>query len=79
MTNIGRQQKVSFGISAVSSSQVRWKQHEDPNAAERVVRAIQKTGHALAECATGHSGWASRSYDESISQLGPPRLRAERR
>ncbi len=42
---------------------------DNPDAAERVARAIEKTGNALGEFATGHPGRVSRTYEKSVSQL----------
>ncbi|MFC3440885.1 type II toxin-antitoxin system RelE/ParE family toxin [Sphingobium rhizovicinum] len=41
----------------------------DPDAAERVVRAIEKTGNALGEFATGHPGRVSGTYEKSVHRL----------
>ncbi|MCX7285084.1 MAG: type II toxin-antitoxin system RelE/ParE family toxin [Novosphingobium sp.] len=42
---------------------------DNPDAAERVVRAISKTGNALADFATGHPGRVSGTYEKSVSRL----------
>jgi plasmid stabilization system protein ParE len=41
----------------------------DPDAAERVVRAIEKTGNGLSGFATGHPGRVSGTYEKSVSRL----------
>lgn len=42
---------------------------DDPDAAERVVRAIEKTGNALSDFATGHPGRVSGIYEKSVPRL----------
>lgn len=42
---------------------------DDPDAAERVVRAIEKTGNALGEFATGNPGRVSGTYEKSVNRL----------
>jgi len=42
---------------------------DDPDAAERVVRAIEKTGNALGEFATGHPGRVSGTYEKSVRRF----------
>ncbi|WP_176593432.1 type II toxin-antitoxin system RelE/ParE family toxin [Sphingobium sp. EM0848] len=42
---------------------------DDPDAAERVVRAIEKTGNALGEFATGYPGRIGGTYEKSVSRL----------
>jgi toxin ParE1/3/4 len=42
---------------------------DDPDAAERVVRAIEKTGNALSAFATGHPGRVGGTYEKSVSRL----------
>lgn len=43
--------------------------NEDPDAAERVVRAIERTGNSLADFATGHPGRVSGTYEKSVNRL----------
>lgn len=42
---------------------------DDPDAAERVGRAIHKTGEQLGEFATGHSGRITGTYEKSVRRL----------
>lgn len=42
---------------------------DDPDAAERAVDAIGKTGNALADFATGHPGQVAGTYEKSVSRL----------
>ena len=42
---------------------------DDPDAAERVVRAIEKTGNSLADFATGHPGRVGGTYEKSVHRL----------
>lgn len=42
---------------------------DDPDAAERVVRAIEKVGNALSDFATGHPGRVAGSYEKSVPRL----------
>lgn len=42
---------------------------DDPDAAERVVRAIEKTGAALGAFATGHPGRIGSTYEKSVARL----------
>ena len=42
---------------------------DDPDAAEQVGLAIQKTGNALAEFATGHPGRVAGTYEKSVHRL----------
>lgn len=42
---------------------------DDPDAAERVLIAIQKTGNALGTFATGHPGRVGGTYEKSVSRL----------
>lgn len=42
---------------------------DDPDAAERVVRAIEKTGDSLADYATGRPGRVRGTYEKSITRL----------
>lgn len=42
---------------------------EDPDAAERVVRAIEKTGNGLGDFATGHPGRVAGTYEKSVTRL----------
>lgn len=43
--------------------------HDDPDAADRVASAIEKTGSALGEFATGHPGRVSGTYEKSVGRL----------
>lgn len=42
---------------------------DDPDAAERVLLAIQQTGNALADFATGHPGRVAGTYEKSVTRL----------
>lgn len=42
---------------------------DNPDAAERVVHAIEKTGNALGTFATGHPGRVSGTYEKSVTRL----------
>lgn len=42
---------------------------DDPDAAERVGRAIHKTGEQLGEFATGHPGRISGTYEKSVRRF----------
>ena len=42
---------------------------DDPDAAERVLAAIQQTGNGLAEYATGHPGRVGGTYEKSVARL----------
>lgn len=42
---------------------------DDPVAAERVVRAIRRTGEQLGEYATGHPGRVTGTYEKSVRGL----------
>lgn len=42
---------------------------DDPDAGERVVRAIEKTGNNLSDFATGHPGRVSGTYEKSVARL----------
>jgi toxin ParE1/3/4 len=42
---------------------------DDPDAAERVLLAIQKTGNSLADLATGHPGRVAGTYERSVTRL----------
>ncbi|WP_298288358.1 type II toxin-antitoxin system RelE/ParE family toxin [Novosphingobium sp.] len=42
---------------------------DDPDAAERVVRAIRKTDDGLANFATGHPGRVAGTYEKSVLRL----------
>lgn len=42
---------------------------DDPDAAERVGRAIHKTGEQLGEFATGHPGRIAGTYEKSVRQF----------
>lgn len=42
---------------------------DDPDAAERVVCAIEETGNNLADFATGRPGRVSGTYEKSIARL----------
>lgn len=42
---------------------------DDPDAAARVLAAIQKTGNALGDFATGHPGRVNGTYEKSVSRL----------
>jgi plasmid stabilization system protein ParE len=42
---------------------------DDPDAAERVVRAIEETGTALGDYATGHPGRVGGTYEKSVRRL----------
>ncbi|GGB52768.1 type II toxin-antitoxin system RelE/ParE family toxin [Blastomonas aquatica] len=42
---------------------------DDPDAAERVVRAIRQTGEQLGEYATGHPGRVTGTYEKSVRGL----------
>ncbi|WP_298189796.1 type II toxin-antitoxin system RelE/ParE family toxin [Novosphingobium sp.] len=42
---------------------------DDPGAAERVLAAIQQTGNALADFATGHPGRVAGTYEKSVARL----------
>jgi len=42
---------------------------DNPDAAERVVQTIEKTGNALALFATGHPGRVSGTYEKSVARL----------
>lgn len=42
---------------------------DNPDAAERVLHAIQKTGNALANFATGHQGRVAGTYEKSVARL----------
>lgn len=42
---------------------------DDPDAAERVVRAIEKTGNSLADFATGHTGRIGGTYEKAVHRL----------
>jgi len=42
---------------------------DDPDAAQRVLAAIQLTGNALAEFATGHPGRVAGTYEKSVARL----------
>lgn len=42
---------------------------DDPDAGERVVRAIEKTGNNLADFATGRPGRVSGTYEKSVARL----------
>lgn len=42
---------------------------DDPGAAERVLAAIQQTGNALADFATGHPARVSGTYEKSVARL----------
>lgn len=42
---------------------------DDPDAAERVLLAIQQTGSALADFATGHPGRVAGTYEKSVARL----------
>jgi plasmid stabilization system protein ParE len=48
---------------------LRYIAEDDPDAAERVVRAIEKTGNSLAGYATGRPGRVSGTYEKSIARL----------
>ncbi|HQS97689.1 MAG: plasmid stabilization protein [Novosphingobium sp. 17-62-19] len=48
---------------------LRYIAEDDPDAAERVVRAIGKTGAALADFATGHPSRVSGTYEKSVLRL----------
>ncbi len=48
---------------------LRYIAEDDPDAAERVVRAIEKTGNGLADYATGRPGRVSGTYEKSIARL----------
>jgi len=63
--------RVEWANSAVDDylSVLRHIAKEDPDAAERVVSAIQKTGHSLGEFATGHPGRVARTYEKSVDRL----------
>ena len=42
---------------------------DDPDAAERVLLAIRRTGNSLADFATGHSGRVTGTYEKSVTRL----------
>ena len=42
---------------------------DNPDAAERVARAIEKTGNTLSDFATGHPGRVAGSYEKSVPRL----------
>lgn len=42
---------------------------DNPDAAERVVQTIEKTGNALALFATGHPGRVNGTYEKSVARL----------
>lgn len=42
---------------------------DDPDAAQRVLAAIQHTGNALADFATGHPGRVAGTYEKSVARL----------
>ena len=42
---------------------------DDPDAAERVVHAIQRTGKRLGDFATGHPGRVAGTYEKSVRSL----------
>ncbi len=42
---------------------------DDPDGAERVVSAIERTGNSLADFATGHPGRVSRTYEKAVHRL----------
>ena len=42
---------------------------DDPDAAERVLAAIQQTGNALADFTTGHPGRVGGTYEKSVARL----------
>ena len=42
---------------------------DDPDAAQRAVAAIQQTGNALADFATGHPGRMAGTYEKSVARL----------
>lgn len=42
---------------------------DDPDAAERVLTAIETTGDKLADFATGHPGRVSGTYEKTVSHL----------
>jgi len=42
---------------------------DDPDAAERVVHAIEKAGNDLADFATGHPGRVGGTYEKAIRRL----------
>lgn len=42
---------------------------DDPDAAERVGRAIHRTGEQLGEFATGHPGRITGTYEKSVRQF----------
>lgn len=48
---------------------LRYIAEDDPDAAERVVRAIEETGNRLADFATGRPGRVSGIYEKSIARL----------
>lgn len=42
---------------------------DDPDAAERVVSAIERAGNGLADFATGHPGRVPGTYEKSVARL----------
>lgn len=48
---------------------LRYIARDDPDAAEQVVRAIEKAGNDLSEFATGHPGRVSGTYEKSVNRV----------
>lgn len=48
---------------------LRYIAREDPDAAERVVSAIERVGNDLADFATGHPGRVAGTYEKSVARL----------
>lgn len=62
---------VDWAESAINDlvAQITYIASDDPDAADRVARAIRATGEALGDFATGHPGRVSGTYEKSVRGL----------